>query len=655
MFHSYKDSEFDSLEQELAKLSKPQISDVEKRAVRDQLMLRVERRDQTEYLPLSLRKLARVIQRKGHEVSIPAWASALLKERILDYVELSRSWREEQRFEQGWGTLRTGIATLLLFVFATSAVLIVPFKAPTAFARTTYLDDVSGDVKVLRNSSVFKGETMMPLKEGDKVMTEEGGAVTIHFFDDSLSRLAEKTSVQVKRLYAEPLRSAVTHVEVELEGGRMWTRVVNITNDSDFMVSTPSARAGVQKKAAFDLQANDEVTEVSVYDNVVEVASKKDADASKTVIAGYKVAISDESMESTVLQKIEDTEEVWVALNLTSDETYKMQLIEGTEELVELQGEENMLLASTLSVSDEQLKKARKQIDDAYKTLVNAEAQLVRGARQEGIKGLQEYKMQVAVIIASLPMLEEKDPLYAQLLRDLLQEKVDVQLKDFASFRPGDRLYRAKEILQETELALASSDVNKVEVQLAQAEDALLEMQQLMEDGEPGLAATLLKRYQNRTNTFSLELSEKNENELSEKFISLIEKQANHMKVLTAIEQSIAYRDQYVFRDEVRRVRDDTLRKFLIALEQNPDQISSDVLLEVKDLYDSYVLEGDSSAEDLLNPAVDKLLTKEYQVLFVSPNNQATANGTGVLVLVSTQEATGDVGEGDWLCTSTCR
>lgn len=652
MFQKYKDTDQDSLERALKGLEKPQISATHKKEMRDHLVQRIRNGEQQEYLPLTLRHLAHSVRRKGQEVTIPSWASVVLKERILDSIEQSTAW-DEFSFEQGWGGLRAGIATVLLFVFATTAVFVTPFRTPTAYAQSTYLDDVAGEVRILRHTAVLEGRPMMPLEEGDKVVTDTGGGATIRFFDDSVSRLSEKTSVQVKRLHKEPLKPMVTHVEVELEEGRMWTRVVNITDDSDFTVDTPSLRAGVQKKAAFDVQANRDRTEVSVYDNIVEVVSKKDKDSSKVVIAGYKVALSDESVNMAMVEKIEDTEEnVWVAENLTNDETYEAELTEGKEVLVEMQNE-NRMFVSTLNVPDEDIEKARKQIDDAYGTLVNAQAQLVRGARQEGIDGLNEYRRQVSVIIASLPMLEEKDPLYAELLRNLLQEKVDVQLKDLATFKPGDRLYRAKEVLQGTELALASSDVQKVEIQLAQAEDALLEMQELLQAGEPGLAATLLEQYQNRTNSFSLELTEQNEEELSEKFESLAKKQANHMKVLTAIEKSVGHEDEQAFRDAVQKVRDDTLRKFLIALEQNPDKVSEDVLLEVKDLYDSYVLNEDRSVEDLIDPAVEKLLAKEYQVSFISPDNKTGATETGILVLVS-QEASGEVAEGDWLCGPTC-
>lgn len=653
MFYPHKKEDHDSLEQELLKLDKPQISDVHKKHMRDQLLQRIRQNDQEEYLPFSLRHLARAVRRKGREVTIPAWAAVVLKERILDTIESSTSW-QEYRLSEGWGGLRAGIAGFLLFAFATTAIFVAPFRTPTVYAQSTYLDDVLGEVKVLRHASVLEGREKMPIEEGDKVVTEEGGTATIHFFDDSVSRLSEKTSVQVKRLHKEPLRPIITHVEVELEEGRMWTRVVNIASDSDFMVDTDSARAGVQKKAAFDVHTNDEMTEVSVYDNVVNVSSKKNSDAPKAVIAGYKVALSKENSELAKVEKIQNGEEnVWVAANLTSDETYEAQLSEDKEEMVGLQ-KESLMLASTFNISNEEVEETRKQIDDAYKSFMNAQAQLVRGTRAEGIEGLQNYRHQVSSILLSLSTIGEKDPLYADLLHDVLKENVEMQLKDLATFKPGDRLYRAKEVLQQTELALASSDVQRVEIQLAQAEDALLEMQSLLQAGEPGLAATLLAQYQSRTNSFTLELTEQNQEELGEKFRSLVEKQANHMKVLTAIEKSVQNDDQQVFRDQVRKVRDDTLRKFLIALEQNPDQISDDVLLNVKDLYDSYVLNEDRSVEDLIDPAVEKLLAKDYQVSFINPGSNGTASEPGVLVLVSYEtQASAEVEEGGWLCGGT--
>ena len=148
-----------------------------------------------------------------------------------------------------------------------------------------------------------------------------------------------------------------------------------------------------------------------------------------------------------------------------------------------------------------------------------------------------------------------------------------------------------------------------------------------------------------------MNVAAQDEEELQELFVSLIAKQATHMKVMTSIEQSLDLQDDSAFRDEVKQVRDDTLRKFLIALEQNPNYVSEDVLLEVKDLYDSYVVADDAGMEDLIDPAVTKLLAKEYQVSFIAPDSDSGA-GFDVIVMV-TQEATANVEEeeegGSWI------
>lgn len=637
---------WDALEKQLNHLQKPQLPENLKKELKNQVMQRIRHHDQREYLPFSLRRLAETLRRKSKEVAMPVWASVMVKERVLDYVELSDSWKDRRLFENSGGGLRTAIAGSLLFLFVVSAIFVMPFRTPTAYARTTFIDDVKGDVVVVRKMEMLKAQSKMALEEGDKVLTRDEAGATIHFFDDSISRLGKNTSMEVSRLYTEPLDPVTTRVELFLEEGRVWTRVVNLTRDSRFFVQTSAMRADVQKKAAFDVHANKEKTEIAVYDNVVEIVPSQDErEPSRTVIAGYKAEVSGVSVKQVKIEKIpkvmhDEEEKEWVALNLTSDEAYESELVENKESLVESR-EGNPMLTSIFAVTDVDVQEAQRKIDEAYATLVNAEAQFVRGARKEGVNGLKQFKAQVADILDLIAALEAREPLYGQMVRDMLWEKIGAQLKDFSSFRPGDRLYQAKEALQETELLLASSDIEKVEVQLDQAEGALLEMQKLLAEGKPSLAATLLKRFQNRTNSFSLKLTEENVQEFYDKFYSLIERQVAHLKILTSIEQSIVYRDQFAFRDEVRNVREDTLRKFIIALEQSPLKIPEDLLLEVKDLYDSYVDKA-STENDLIDPAVEKLLDKEYGVSFIQPGDEGVMAQPGVIVLVP-QDASADV------------
>lgn len=654
MFGFGKKEDFFRLEKDLQGLNKPVLSAFERKELQGRLIRRIRAGAvaEYEYLPGEVKNVADAIRKNAKKVHIPAWSAFMMKERVLDYVESSLRWREQSMLERSGSFLRTGMAAFLLVVFAFSAVLIVPFRTSTVVAKTTYLDQVSGDVKIVRNTLVLEGKSMMKLEEGDKVLTRNGGVATIRFFDDSVSRLAENSSVQMKKLRVAPLNPGITQVEVELEEGRMWTRVVNLAEESTFLANTSLVNAAVEKKGAFDLRANEEKTEIAVYDNVVEVETKSaDRKPAKAVIAGFRAAVETNDPTSHVqLEKIyemEEADQVWIAANLSDDEAYQTELVAGKENAVGIE-KDQLLIADDVPLLDEKLKGVRTEIQDAYGVLLRAEEQLVQGFVEEGETGLAEFRQRMEKIIASLPELEEEDPLYGELVRNMIQNTIDTQLKDFATFRPGDRLYKAKESLRHMELALAPTDVAKVEIQLAQAEDALLEMQELLKLGQPEQAQQLLDRYHEQANTFSLHLSDENVQELSKKFLSLVEKQANHMKVMTAIERSLELEEQAPFRDEVRKVRDDTLRKFLIALEQNPEQVSGDLLFEVKDLYDSYVLEEDSSVEDLIDPAVEKLLAKDYQLSFISPDVKEGALQPGVIVLVS-QEATANVEMPAWI------
>ncbi|MEZ4087507.1 MAG: DUF5667 domain-containing protein [Candidatus Gracilibacteria bacterium] len=660
MFNFKKNKDIQEMEKLLSGLEKPNLKVSERKELKNRLISQIEAGEaaEHEYVPHSTREFIEKLKNATKGVHVSDWNAFMMKERIMDYVESSAGWRESQIIQKTGSFLRTGVAGFLLFVFAFTAV-VVPFRVTRVLANTTYLDQVSGEVKVVRKSVVMKAKPMMQLEEGDLVLTQEGSVATIHFFDDSVTRLAEKTSVQVKKLRKEPDRPSKTEVAVEVDEGRVWVRAWNLAQDSKFSVDTTTVNAEVAKKGAFDLKANEDKTELAVYDNVVEVETKTvtTKKPAKVVIAGYKAAVVASAPDAdVVVEKIQDSEDdtVWVAENLTHDAEYQTQLIAGKEEAVKNQKDE-LLIADNVEGEelDEDVIAAKGKVQEAYKALMEAEEQLVNGDAEKGGQQLEDFKARIQDILDSLSGLEEKDPLYAQVVRDALQDKIDMQLKDLATFGPGDALYKAKEALQETELALAPTDVEKVGVQLAQAEDALLEMQDLLKAGNTEQAAELLNRYHERTNGFSLNVADQNEEELRELFMSLIGKQATHMKVMTSIEQSLELQnDESGFRDEVKQVRDDTLRKFLIALEQNPDYVSDDVLLEVKDLYDSYVVAEDASIEDLIDPAVGKLLAKEYQVSFIAPNlgNEA---GFDAIVMVP-QEATANVEEeeeegGSWI------
>jgi len=53
---------------------------------------------------------------------------------------------------------------------------------------------------ILRKASMIKAYSMMVLLEGDEILTNSDSGATIHFFEDSISRLGSNTDVQVNKL-----------------------------------------------------------------------------------------------------------------------------------------------------------------------------------------------------------------------------------------------------------------------------------------------------------------------------------------------------------------------------------------------------------------------------------------------------------------------
>lgn len=607
------------------------------------------------FVPLGLEKLKDAVKEVARGTVMSSWEKYMVKERVMDYAEHSVRWRNDVYAEKGGWFLRNAFTTALIFIFVFSSVLVFPFNVKVVHAKATYLDDVLGDVKVVRKTSVIKGADNVVLEEGDTVITELGGFATIKFLDESLSRMGEGTSIEVKKLRREPLKPVVTNVELFLKKGRIWSRVLGLFEESTFVISTSVVAAEAGRKAAFDLVSDDEKTEVSVFDNVVEVSQKNDNSKSKVLIAGYKAEAKDMILDNVTIQKLPrndllHTEDEWYASNLMSDEAYKNEVVEDKERNINISSDgsainsEVVYLGDGSVFEDEEIEALRQKFLDSYKLLVNAEAQFVRGARSLGISGLKKFKNAVAQILGQMDEINKRDPLYAGMLRALMQEKVSLQLNDFASFLPGDRLYHAKEALQEVEIMLAETEMAKITVRLKQAEGMLFEIQELLNEGKYNLASTLLKRYQNHTNGLSLTFSEQNVKDLNEKFVSLLERQFDQIKVLTAIEKSIIYKDLDDYHERVKLVLADVLRKFAIAMESNEAVGSEDLLLKVEDLINTYNEEEDS--EDDLTPSgeenIQSGIPTDGAVSFITPSGETVAGELGILVIVA-EEATAEV------------
>lgn len=591
----------EKLEKELCALAKRALAMDEALKLRNNIMTTIASTDcsgaRSGLLPVSLQKLCLQVRRTGQEVGLSENLKISLKEKILTYVE---DWLLARGVCGGFfarnTVLKTMVSYFLLLVFITSSLFVFPFQIQVAHGRSTYVSELYGDVFVLRNMQLIKGRANFDLREGDVILTKDKSFVTINFLDDSLSRLGENTELKIQTLYAEPFNPVVTQVALFLKQGRIWTRVVNlIDKQSDFTVATKEAEAKVTKKAAFDLSVKQDEVKLAVFDNVVELVSPDHPDKSPTaVVAGFEVAVSpDTDLQVAVLSDDDVSSSLWVSSNLTRDRAYREKLIDDKEKLIHsgneeqgfeapesLQGNDAVLLA------DSQVQEATRAFLAAYRELKRGQTLLVRGGDVEGLRALKDFKRNASAIIRKLSSLERVDPFNTALLRKLIQEKVAIQLKNLAAFLPGQRLYVAKEILQQVEQILAADEVIRTQVRLSQAEGKLLEIQELIKGEKIGLAIIMMEGYERQASQLLLQMNDEN-------LVEVVKHQAEQIKALAAVEQNIKNvpfdRQKSELLEKVQKARHESLKQLKVSLAKLPPGSAAKPIADLKDVLAVYL------------------------------------------------------------------
>lgn len=138
------------------------------------------------------------------------------------------------------------------------------------YSHTTLMI-MNGEVKV--NGEIVTENQI--LKVGDNVETGSGAQALINFFDDSVSRLRENTSLEITEMDINPENSMETNILIKLNAGEIWNKVTKVvTQDSSFEVETYNTIAAV-RGSAFDIKVDQEVdaTEVMVVEHAVDLTA----------------------------------------------------------------------------------------------------------------------------------------------------------------------------------------------------------------------------------------------------------------------------------------------------------------------------------------------------------------------------------------------
>lgn len=608
------------LEDQLYALQKPTLQLKTKEKLKQHLFNRLSQ-NPGEVLPFSLAHLASQLRVIGRKVLIPQWVFDAMRVRIKEYIQEHARIPWYRRIWNGFTGfgLQKIASGFLLGVFVVTIFFSFQLFSPnlTYAAPLVYVEEIEGDVKILREQRVLEATETMELKEGDVVLTKEASSATLHFFDDTVSRLDENTSLTLQRISAKPTLPNTGVVEVFLQEGRLWTEALPWFEESRFTVETPTVSANVDKKALFDMKVTTDTTEIAVAESMVEIVSKTEPyTIPKTLVAGYKLSTNTEAPSSFAVEKWEKKPE-----KNTQDQWLNKNIKRATE--VPVSQEEKPVikpLESPLTAGENDnpvVRELHQEFNKAIEIFREAEQLLKDNQVDASMKRFEDFNVAFAGVVVQLRSFEDQDALRAATIRKLFNDNLTLYLKKFRGFYPDNNMYEAKKILQGAQLMLASNETERIHQQFMQATTILLEVEDLFSKDKRSVAGVLLKRYRVimdeilATNTFDFQ-QDKNA-------IEFIQNLVEHIKHLTALEQQLLDNTEYAsIRIQLQKSRQDLLRKFIINAELIPRGIPDHLLYEVKDLYDTYANEQ-TNERDLLDPAVKKIAEKDYEVAFIKP------------------------------------
>ncbi|MBD3270481.1 hypothetical protein GF376_03060 [Candidatus Peregrinibacteria bacterium] len=557
-----------------------------------------------EKLPRGFDKVVNCFKNMGASTGLNQYQKIRIKDRVLDFAEANDPQIVIGRFLP---RLRFVMAALMIMVLGLSSFTLVPNEFDIArAAKWTFIEAVEGEVYVNRGGILLAVSEEFNLREGDIVITQDDSFVVIRFLDDSVTRLDNNSSLRINKLYFSPENFAKTEVNVKLEEGQAWTRVINLVEDSEFVVETDDAKASVQDRASFEIVKEDVSTSLIVFDNVVDVSKKEGMiDNVKPVVSGFKAEISSDKLVASnhdiLVEESKDQVSEWAELNINLDEDHREKLLaESKVENQKVLAEDKTLIkaasdfkSNTFAIfNDPDLELTKNQFVEAHIGFLRAQNLLNDGKRTEALAYLYDYKNTINEIDLKLPELMVKDREKTRVLENMIKESLALQRKKMELVFPDDKLYPAKKNLMEIDFGFRESVVAKVDNLVAKAKTRLAEVEHLVNRSKFDEARSAFEVYLRELDQLVALVDLNKEGEIQADVFDLFSEQINQLKSLNAIERKLRFMEDFEMASMVRDVIDVNIDKLMLILSEYKDkEVPFRLIQELESLVDNYVYE----------------------------------------------------------------
>lgn len=420
-----------------------------------------ENLNSNDYIPSSTRTLVSQLK-KLSKPSIAADRKAIIKEQILQKIQsptkLFQFWHYTKK-----ATLASSIIFIMLLTYIFSYQSII-FEIETATA--THIKELNGQAFIIRDGQRLTAVPNMLLQENDIIYTTEDSQLEIQYQDNSISRLNEKTTIELKKLFAHSKKSSFTVIEVDLIEGSLWNRVFTLIDDSSkFKVNSKDLSTETNKIAAFNINSkrNGE-TRVQVIQNQVAVEKKLNNEIPTTIPAGFSVKVHDTKKIVVTQQAKQNTsnqEKDWIKNNLAEDQKDIETFI--TEKITQAENEIGSLPETPLYqlkeiksdaailMTNNEFEKEALKFDIANRRLQEAQILLTKGQIEPAEEILEEYPHEVKKFSNYIDTLKQEEPSKALELEIKLNDTIDNNLKTLAPITDESPLFKAKQVIEKGE------------------------------------------------------------------------------------------------------------------------------------------------------------------------------------------------------------
>ena len=530
-------------------LDKPVLSEERKLQMKNRIMAHVRTTEQGTTGQVSQEGwVINYVRRVAGAVVLTPYQKVSMKERILSYISTAK--QSKFAFTGAFDLGKRLVGAFLIVAMVMGIFNFAGGSINVASADSfTVIESLRGEVVVERGDDKYLAYDEMELREGDKVYTGEDGWVSIKFFDDSVVRLKKESVVKIDKLFEDPENNAVTSVEVEVNYGDMWTKVLSLFEEgSSFAVKAGDVRA-VAKKASFNVHKDDNESVIEVYSNVVEMQANKEE---VKVKSGQKASAQNDGSK-VVVASSDSSDNDWVQSNLESDKAHIAKVEEKKNE--ELRGAVGSLPQSAFYplkslktgvvrfLTFDDIDKQKIDLEAAERKFVEWSVMMKDGEVEQSkaeivfdefVAEVEKFKSVVVNVRGN------GDKEYADELKAYLKSKVGEAKTFMKAVSPASALYPAKEYLYAAEQASAENDTEKAIIMKKQAAVKLVEVQDLNEVGEKELAKEAFDDYAKVSEKADEGMEALSKEQANEAESALVQVSKDESDLITTIEESEA-------------------------------------------------------------------------------------------------------------------